>query len=224
MKKFKKGDRVKVLKHEENCVFSKKYIGCVGLVEKQHIFGIVDVSFDDEVVCCDIDELMLIEVSEINDRDVLDFAQFKYGERVMIKDYIPIPNECTTRVGFINSVGIYDSEFLYDVQIETNKDISISVHEGDLISMRKAVRKKEAAQPDSNDQRIPNYYKGINGLEARAVIYQFDLSYNVGTATTYLLRAGKKKENGMDDVAKHIEDLQKAINHLTFEIENLKTK
>lgn len=72
------------------------------------------------------------------------------------------------------------------------------------------------------DKRIPNYYLGNNGYEARKVVSGFDLSYNVGTATTYLLRAGKKKEEGMSDTDKHIEDLQKAINHLEFEIERLK--
>ena len=69
---------------------------------------------------------------------------------------------------------------------------------------------------------IPDYYIGKNGYEARKVISNFDLSYNVGTATTYLLRCGKKKEEGMSDVDKHIEDIEKAINHLNFELEILK--
>ena len=72
------------------------------------------------------------------------------------------------------------------------------------------------------DDRVPSYYRGKNGYEARRVIDNFDLSYNVGTATTYLLRCGKKKEEGMTDTEKHIEDIQKAINHLEFEIERLK--
>lgn len=72
------------------------------------------------------------------------------------------------------------------------------------------------------DDRVPSYYRGKNGYEARRVIDNFDLSYNIGTATTYLLRCGKKKEEGMTDNEKHIEDIQKAINHLEFEIERLK--
>tara|TARA_R110001606_G_scaffold4781_1_gene22655 strand:- start:38 stop:379 length:342 start_codon:yes stop_codon:yes gene_type:complete len=71
------------------------------------------------------------------------------------------------------------------------------------------------------DNRVPEYYIGKNGYEARKVIDNFDLSYNVGTATTYLLRCGKKKEQGMTDNDKHIEDIQKAINHLEFEKERL---
>ena len=68
---------------------------------------------------------------------------------------------------------------------------------------------------------IPSYYIGNNGYEARKVIAGFDLSYNVGTATTYLLRCGKKKEQGMSDKDKHIDDINKAINHLKFELERL---
>tara|TARA_R100000030_G_scaffold89179_1_gene73406 strand:- start:288 stop:599 length:312 start_codon:yes stop_codon:yes gene_type:complete len=71
-------------------------------------------------------------------------------------------------------------------------------------------------------QRIPGYYIGkVYGYEARKVVEDWNLSYNVGTATTYLLRCGKKKEQGMSDNAKHIEDINKAINHLKFEIEKL---
>ena len=33
---------------------------------------------------------------------------------------------------------------------------------------------------------IPTYYKGKNGYMAKDVVENFDLSYNVGTAVTYL--------------------------------------
>ena len=73
-----------------------------------------------------------------------------------------------------------------------------------------------------NEKDIPSYYKGKNGYMAKDVVSNFDLSWNIGTAVTYLLRCGKKKEEGMTDTEKHIEDIQKAINHLQFEIERLK--
>jgi len=64
--------------------------------------------------------------------------------------------------------------------------------------------------------RIPGYYIGRRyKIEARKVIEDFDLSYNVGTAVTYLLRAEKKH-------ASPIECIQKAINHLEFELDKLK--
>ena len=66
--------------------------------------------------------------------------------------------------------------------------------------------------------KIPNYYKGIRyGYEARKVIEDFELSYNTGTAVTYLLRAERKH-------ASPIECIQKAINHLEFELDRIKNE
>jgi hypothetical protein len=72
-----------------------------------------------------------------------------------------------------------------------------------------------------NEEDIPSYYKGKNGYMAKDVVSNFDLSWNIGTAVTYLLRCGKKKEEGMTDTEKHIEDIQKAINHLHFELDRI---
>ena len=42
----------------------------------------------------------------------------------------------------------------------------------------------------------PQYYTGTKyGYSARCVVEDFDLSYNCGTAVSYLLRAGKKEGN-----------------------------
>ena len=66
------------------------------------------------------------------------------------------------------------------------------------------------------DNRIPSYYIGKRyKIEARKVIEDFDLSYNVGTACSYLLRSERKH-------ASPIECIQKAINHLEFELDKLK--
>jgi hypothetical protein len=67
------------------------------------------------------------------------------------------------------------------------------------------------------DNRIPDYYIGNNGYEARKVVDGFDLSYNVGTATTYLLRAKRKHSTS-------VECIQKAINHLEFELDKIKNE
>ena len=64
----------------------------------------------------------------------------------------------------------------------------------------------------TEDRRVPKYYKGRNQYEARKVCDNFDLTYHLGTAVTYILRAYHKHETP-------IECLQKAINHLHFEIE-----
>ena len=64
--------------------------------------------------------------------------------------------------------------------------------------------------------RIPSYYIGKRyKIEARKVIEDFDLSYNIGVAVSYLLRADRKHDSP-------IECIQKAINHLEFELDKLK--
>ena len=62
--------------------------------------------------------------------------------------------------------------------------------------------------------RVPHYYKGKGGYEARKVVENFDLNYNIGTAVTYLLRAERKH-------SKPNECIKKAIAHLEFELEKL---
>ena len=65
----------------------------------------------------------------------------------------------------------------------------------------------------------PHYYSGRKyGYSARKVGEDFDLSYNVGTACSYLMRAGKKEGNPAE------QDIQKAINHLHFELDKLYKK
>lgn len=62
----------------------------------------------------------------------------------------------------------------------------------------------------------PSYYIGkYYKYHAEKVIQDFELNYNCGTAITYLLRAGKKPDNPK------IQDLRKALHHLSMEIEHL---
>ena len=63
----------------------------------------------------------------------------------------------------------------------------------------------------------PEYYKGKNGYLAKDVVSNFDLSYNIGTAVTYLLRANRKHDTPIDDI-------RKAIHHLHFELDVLTSK
>ena len=62
------------------------------------------------------------------------------------------------------------------------------------------------------DDNIPEYYKGANGYEARRVCDNFDLTYHLATAVTYLLRAYRKHETPVSDI-------KKAIAHLEFELD-----
>ena len=69
---------------------------------------------------------------------------------------------------------------------------------------------------DYKETKEPSYYSGTKyKYSARKVVEDFELSYNVGTAVSYLLRAGKKEGNPTE------QDIQKAINHLHFELDKL---
>ena len=66
--------------------------------------------------------------------------------------------------------------------------------------------------------KIPNYYIGkVYGYEARKIIEDYNLSYNVGNAVTYMLRAENTHKT-------QIECIEKAINHLEFELDKINNK
>ena len=64
------------------------------------------------------------------------------------------------------------------------------------------------------DNRVPEYYIGKNGYEARKVCDNFELPYHLATATTYILRAYHKHDTPIDCITK-------AIAHLEFELEKI---
>ena len=69
---------------------------------------------------------------------------------------------------------------------------------------------------DYKETTEPSYYSGTKyGYSARKVVEDFELSYNVGTAVSYLLRAGKKEGNPIE------QDINKAIDHLHFELDRV---
>lgn len=70
----------------------------------------------------------------------------------------------------------------------------------------------------TDETKIPKYYKGKNGYMAKDVVANFDLTYNIGTAVTYLLRSKNKHNDG------GVEDIRKAINHLHFELDEIHTE
>jgi hypothetical protein len=65
------------------------------------------------------------------------------------------------------------------------------------------------------DMRVPHYYRGRNGYEARKVCDNFELPYHLATATTYILRAYHKHDTPVDCITK-------AIAHLEFELEKIR--
>ena len=86
--------------------------------------------------------------------------------------------------------------------------------------MGKTSTKHEANRNNTkqNKMKTPDYYKGsVYKYEAHEVIEDFcGDNYNIGVAMAYLMRAGKKPNNDI------VNDLEKTIDHLKFEIKRQK--
>ncbi len=68
----------------------------------------------------------------------------------------------------------------------------------------------------------PKYYIGkIFNYHAADIVEDFNLSYNIGSVCSYILRAGNKSSKSMSNVDKQIDDYTKAIAHLNLEIARL---
>lgn len=76
----------------------------------------------------------------------------------------------------------------------------------------------EYKDPKPTKTETPDYYIGNEGLEAIDVVHQFDLSYDLGTACSYILRAKNKHQDG------GYECIKKAIRHLEYELKRIKKK
>lgn len=66
----------------------------------------------------------------------------------------------------------------------------------------------------------PSYYADGN-IEVIDYIEDKNLDYHLGTAIKYISRAGKKREQGMTDKEKEIQDLQKAVWFINRKIKQL---
>jgi hypothetical protein len=100
------------------------------------------------------------------------------------------------------------NKYYYD--FDRNKDLSKQSNTA-YINPKMKMSKEELGL----DKRVPEYYKGKEGYEARKVCDNFDLTYHLATATTYILRAYRKHDTPVDCI-------KKAIAHLEFELEKLK--
>lgn len=72
------------------------------------------------------------------------------------------------------------------------------------------------------DKINPDHYKSIAGYEVIDIIEYFGLNFSRGNSVKYLLRAGRKSEEGYDMINKEIEDLEKAAWYIQREISRIK--
>lgn len=104
----------------------------------------------------------------------------------------------------------------FNMQIGTTKPKSNSIN-WTTEEINNIITKSE----DKVDHRVehPSYYKDPSGVECITVARYRD--FNIGNALKYLWRAGFKTEEGISDIDKQIEDLQKAIFYIKDEINKL---
>ena len=69
----------------------------------------------------------------------------------------------------------------------------------------------------------PSHYTYGN-IECIDFILDKDLDFCLGSAVKYIIRAGRKESAGKTKLEKQIEDLNKAIEFIKFEIEHLEGK
>lgn len=69
----------------------------------------------------------------------------------------------------------------------------------------------------------PSHYTWLKELcDIEVIDITRHLDFDLGNAVKYILRAGRKSEEGYSNIDKTIEDLQKAIFYLNDEIELIK--
>ena len=69
----------------------------------------------------------------------------------------------------------------------------------------------------------PSHYKSDNNkYEVIDIIEFFNLNFHRGNVLKYLLRSGRKTEQGYDVSEKEIKDLEKAIWYLRREVKRIK--
>lgn len=76
---------------------------------------------------------------------------------------------------------------------------------------------------DKDNVNHPKHYTSHpSGVECITITEHYD--FCIGNAIKYLWRAGLKKEEGMDEYTKRIEDLEKAIWYIQREITLLQSR
>lgn len=130
-----------------------------------------------------------------------------------------------TKVDIINSCNIINNRTGKEIPnamnfyIERIKDIEpLNVDAGDIDEVEETVNIEDKVNHPSHY----TWLKDICGIEVIDITRHLD--FDLGNAIKYILRAGHKSEEGYDDTAKEIEDLQKAVFYINDKIKLLNDK
>lgn len=140
-------------------------------------------------------------------------------------DILTVRLDKGTKVDVINSCNIINNRTGKEIPnamnfyIERIKDIEpLNVDAGDIDEVEETVNIEDKVNHPSHY----TWLKDICGIEVIDITRHLD--FDLGNAIKYILRAGHKSEEGYDDTAKEIEDLQKAVFYINDKIKLLNDK
>lgn len=138
---------------------------------------------------------------------------FKIGDRVKLSEYgkTEFPDRLRNPYNVIGTITEVSNSLEFNIGIKWDND-SVNCYKSNHLELAERI---EETNPKKELVNSPDHYKS-NGMEAIDVIEGFGLGFNLGNATKYILRCGKK-----DDA---IQELKKAIWYLEREISNRSEK
>ena len=120
--------------------------------------------------------------------------------------------------GIVNDAGLID--YISQEEIEkcfTDKDVPNKITYFSSIDEETKIKLDNVNHPSHY-----TWLKDLCGVEVIDITRHMD--FDLGCVLKYVLRAGKKKEMGLSDIEKEIEDLSKAKFYLNDKIEMLKNE
>lgn len=119
--------------------------------------------------------------------------------------------------GIVNNAGVI--EYFTEEIVKNNftdKDVP------DKITYFSSVDEESEIEDNVNHPSHYTWLKDLCGIEVIDITRHMD--FDLGCVLKYVLRAGKKKEMGLSDIEKEIEDLSKAKFYLNDKIEMLENE
>lgn len=142
------------------------------------------------------------------------------GDILTVKlDKEPITTSIINSCNIINNRTGKEIPNAMNFYIERINDMEpLDVDAGDIDEVEETVNIEDKVNHPSHY----TWLKDICGIEVIDITRHLD--FDLGNAIKYILRAGHKSEEGYDDTAKEIEDLQKAVFYINDKIKLLNDK